>query len=266
MIPTAQVELPPFVVPEKSKPLPPFGMIYGPPGVGKTSLPAFAQGAAIVMAQQEQGYMTLVEYGRAPRIPAVTVSNWEELQAWTKQLINECSHKVLIFDSLGPLERMCHEYTCRLHYGNDWSDSGFASYQRGYDVSLQYWRLWLQDLERLRREQSVAVLLVGHAQPQNYKNPMGDDYFRMVPCMHRKTFDATLPDMDFVFLYTFVEVTDKKDGRKKGIGGQDRIIYTTHRDSHEAKNRMGLPETIAIPADPAQGWPTLMKALKEAKQ
>jgi hypothetical protein len=52
---------------------------------------------------------------------------------------------------------------------------------------------------------------------------------------------------------------DKKDpsSRARGVGGGQRVLYTTERPSHLAKNRYRMPESISLPDDPEQMWPTI---------
>lgn len=106
----------------------------------------------------------------------------------------------------------------------------------------------------------MRVLLLGHVKVKTFKNPMGEDFDRFIVDTHEKTWAATHKWLDAVLFGNFVSVVDKdrpaaKKG--KGIGGQDRVIYTQHHDAYDAKNRFGMPVEIDVPNDPSAAWTTL---------
>ena len=41
-------------------------------------------------------------------------------------------------------------------------------------------------------------------------------------------------------------MVEATDGKKRAIGGRERIIYTTHSAAYDAKNRHGLPESMPM--------------------
>jgi AAA domain len=47
-----------------------------------------------------------------------------------------------------------------------------------------------------------------------------------------------------LFVSWDVRITENAEGRVRGVGGKDRIIYTTHSAAYDAKNRVGLPEKL----------------------
>jgi len=237
--------------------------LYGPSGVGKTSALAHIPGVAMVLPSGELGYQTLLKRSLVPSVPFVQVDRWEQLRELTLQLSRDCSAKVLVFDSLTPIERMCHEHVCRREYRGEWGEKGFGAFKRGYDVSVPEWRLWLSDLERIRVDQRVPIILVGHSEIRTVSNPMGDNYDQVVPSLHFKTWAATRGEMDHVLYYTYLTVLDdQRRGGPKGVGGQQRVIYTKYNDAYDAKNRAGMPEVLDVPDDPAQVWPVIQNAMK----
>ena len=102
-------------------------------GRGKSSWAAFAPEPAILMAQGETGYETLLGVGLVPQVDAAYVSDWHGLLALLDKMaqVEEPMHKVLALDALGGFERLCHEHVCRRDFGGDWGEKGFSSYQKG---------------------------------------------------------------------------------------------------------------------------------------
>jgi hypothetical protein len=220
-----------------------------------TSLGAYAPDSAIIMARGETGYLSLYQNGRVPARPTMTVDDWAGLLSTLDKISESPSMKVLVFDAIGGFERLCHEMVCRRDFKNDWGDKGFASYNKGYDVALTDWLAFLNRLDRIA-DKGVTIIILSHIQVRNHKNPLGPDYDRYESNAHAKTtWAATVKWSDAVLFCTFRTILDKMNGKEKGIGGTERVMYTESTDAYTAKNRHGMPSEIEIPSDPAQVWP-----------
>jgi hypothetical protein len=239
-------------------------------GWGKTSILAHAPGACIIMARGETGYPTLLKAGLVPPIPAVEIATWAQVMDQLDWLATEKhDFRTIGLDALGGLERLCHEHVCARDFGGDWGDKGFQAYMRGYDVSVSEWLLMLQKLDRIR-SQGVGIVLLSHAKAKTFKNPLGPDFDRYSADCHEKTWAATAKWADDIFFGTFnTIVLDTKGatasattkGRKKGAGGDERVIFTQRRDAYDAKNRWGMEPEILMPNKPHEMWATLTNAM-----
>lgn len=247
---------------------PPRIVLYGVEGWGKTSCVAHAEDAAIIMAAGETGYETLLGAGLVPQVDVASATNWTALLATLDKLATADSvpYKVLALDAIGGIERLCHTHVCNRDFDGDWGEKGFTSYQKGYDVAVTDWLQLLQRLDNLRAC-GVTIVLLGHVQIRSFRNPTGEDFDRYVSAIHHKTWSATHRWADAVLFGQFRTITAKLGGSssKKGIGGTDRILYCERRDAYDAKNRYGMAAEIDIPADPAQVWDTIWKALTAGK-
>ena len=101
---------------------------------------------------------------------------------------------------------------------------------------------------------------------RNFKNPLGPDFDRYESNVHPKTWDVTKQMFDAVLFgtfRTFVDNPDKaaKGQRVRGIGTNDRVIYTMRHDAYDAKNRYGMDRELDIPNDPSQIWTTIRNAI-----
>lgn len=242
-------------------------VLYATEGFGKTTMAAYAEGSAIMMADGESGYTTLFNAGRVPERPQVTMKTWPDVLAQVEAIIADPQGiKLLGFDAVGGYEHLCHRHVCDTRFDGDWGEKGFVGYQRGYDMAIPEWLKLLSALERLRfSDAAVDVLLLGHAKIQSFKDPMGADYDRYNCDCHHKTWGVTNKWADVVLFGTFASVVDKAkpgDKKGKGIGGTQRVIYTERRDAFDAKNRYGLPKEINIPNDRETAWSTLADLLK----
>jgi len=241
-------------------------LIYAVEGWGKTTLAAHAPGAAMVMASGETGYETLLNNGRAPAIPAVTVYSWPELMAFLDDQITDepLGYQHLAFDAIGRFERLNHEDVCNRDFNGNWGDKGFASYQKGYDVAVAQWLQFLARLDRINAK-GVGIILLGHVKVKTFKNPMGADFDRYTSDVHPATTGAeTYRWADNVFFGNFETIVDdvqdggpKRAKKGKGIGDSSRVIYTTRCDGYDAKNKHGMPGAIGLSDDYRQNWATL---------
>ncbi len=218
------------------------------------------------MADGETGYLTLYNHGLVPERPQLLVDSWLDGLAQVDTLVKDPGGiKLLALDAIGGFERLCHQYVCDTLFRSDWTEKGFASYQKGYEISMHEWLKLLAGLERLRFQHCVDVLFLGHAKVSPFKNPMGADFDRYVCDCHHKTWGVTHKWADAVLFGTFFTVVDTakpSDKKGKGIGGTQRILYTERRDAFDAKNRFGLPQEIDIPDDRTKAWDTLAAHLK----
>ena len=220
-------------------------------GWGKTSYAAHAPDVAIIMARGETGYSTLLSKQRVPNNDAVVVDTWPELLDVLNDLASGGhGYQHVALDALGGIERLCHEFVCARDFGNDWGEKGFASYAKGYDVSISEWLKLISLLDKIHAS-NTGVIVLSHTLVRTYKNPLGEDFDRYVSDAHHKTWASTHKWADAVFFGNFLTIVDKQKGKTgKGIGGTSRVVYTERRDAYDAKNRYGMPEAIDIPNDP----------------
>jgi AAA domain len=236
---------------------------------GKTSFGAMTRKPIFIETRQETGLETLLDNGRLPDTPHFPeCKTWEELRGMIETLIVEPhEYKTLIVDTMNGAERMCHEFVCQREYNGDWGKKGFASYQQGYSVSLPEWRLFLGDLDRLREQKRMAIMLLCHSKIKTFKNPEGADYDRYQPDVHEQTWSLTHKWADCILFGNFsVTVTETDPEKKgKGTGGSLRVMYTQRSAAYDAGNRLGLPEDIDMGNSPQEAWANFAEALKAGK-
>lgn len=246
----------------KPKATPAAMVLFGPPGIGKTSFGAAIPGCVFMHDDQEEGIHTLKSTGQVaadlPILPPMT--RWGEVLDCCKALLDgEHNHKCLVIDTLGGCERLCHEFVCNESFQGEWGDKGFASYQKGYEVALPAWRSFLNALDKLRTQRGMRILFLAHSQVKTFRNPTSEDYDRYIPDCHHKTWNLTHKWADIVLFANYFVVVDKHG---KGKGGQERSMYTQNHAAYEAKNRYNLPEEIPMGNSGAEAWGNLTAAIK----
>jgi len=244
-------------------------VFYGPPAIGKSSLGAAIANRVFLIDDQEDGINTLKGNGLVdPNTPVLPpASTWLDVLDMIESLrTGTHEYKAIVVDTIGGMERLCHTHVCNRDFKGDWGDKGFASYQKGYEVSLPEWRLFLNALDGLRNERGMSVILLGHSIIRPFKNPVSEDYDRYIPDVHHKTWALTHKWADLVLFLNYYVETTKEDGRHKGRGGQERVMYTEYTAAFEAKNRHALPAEIEMGDSGKQSWTNLKAELAKARK
>jgi hypothetical protein len=154
----------------------------------------------------------------------------------------------VVVDSLDWLERIIWNKVCRRRNVESIEDIGYA---KGYVFALTQWREFLDGLTALRTERGMMVMLIAHAKIEKFENPETDNYDRYVPRLHKLASAVVQEWCDEVLFATYkvyTKTTDEGFNRKKtkGTGTGERIIRTTERPAHVAKNRLNLPDELPL--------------------
>lgn len=216
-------------------------LVYGVPGVGKSTFGAMAD--APVFVQTEDGLSTI----KADRFPLATcvadvTSQLAALQTEQHQFAT------VVVDSLDWLERLIWAQVA--------ADQRVASieeigYGKGYTFALKYWGDVLRALSALRNEREMEVILVAHSHIVKFAHPETEPFDRFEPRLHKSAVALVTEWCDNVLFACYRVATRKTDegfGRKRsqGVGSGERILRTTDRPAHNAKNRVGLPDEMQL--------------------
>lgn len=221
-------------------------VVYGPEGIGKTTFAAMAPAAIII--DTEDGTHQL-PVARLPR-PA----SWEVLLDEVRAVAEDpslCS--TLVVDTLDAAEQLCAEHVCSHATPKRTSIEGFG-YGKGYVILKEEFAGLLRELDRVVAA-GVNVVCTSHSQLRKFERPdeLGQfDRFEMKLTKHVAPIVKEWCDLLLFADYQTYVTTDENGGRAKASGGR-RILRTTHSPSWDAKNRLGLPETMELDMGPLLG-------------
>lgn len=233
---------------------PPRILTYAVHGIGKTSL---GTGAPNPVVMQTEDGLGLIE---APTFGLLTT--YEQVMEAIMALYNEPhDRETLVLDSLDWLEPLVWAETCR---ANKWANIEAPGYGKGYLATVETWRSILDGLNALRDDRGMGIFLIAHTESKKYEAPETEAYDRYQPKLHKAASALIQEHVDCVFFmnYRVSLVKDNerdKDSRKRAVGGGQRVLYTTERPSHLAKNRYRMPDAITLPDDPDGMWPAVAK-------
>lgn len=223
-------------------------LIYGVAGIGKTTWAASADAPIIIQTEEGAG-----DVG-CPRFPVA--ETYAAVIAAIDSLYSEDhDYRTVVIDSLDWLERLIFDEVCATIPGDGGrkvSRIEDYGYGKGYVHATDKWRYILDGLSALRRERHMAVILIAHAQIRRFESPDADSYDRYTPDINKHA-SALCQEWCDEVLFAVYRTTTKtvSEGfnakRVQAIDNQGaRVVKTTERPSHLAKNRLGLPDELPL--------------------
>ena len=183
--------------------------------------------------------------------------------------------KTLVIDTADAAERMCIDYICGKYNKKGIEDFGYGA---GYTYLTEEFARFLVQLDACIG-QGINVVVLAHAILKTVTLPeeMGTyDHWELK--LSSKTTNKVAPLVkewaDLLLFANYKTILIEDGTRKKAAGGK-RIMYTTHTNFADAKNRFSLAEelpfdyseiAILIPDETAPGVKPMQKKKQEAKQ
>lgn len=218
---------------------PPRMLIYGTHGIGKTTLGMNAP--APVFIQTEESEVGCPTFGLLKSYDAV-------MEALAALYSEPHDFGTICLDSLDWLEPLIWQEACRR---NNWKSIEDAGFGKGYIAALDVWREVLDGFAALRDEKAMGVIFIAHAEIKRFDSPETEPYDRYQIKLQPRASALVQEHVDCVFFANYRVSTVKTDlgfNKKavRGVGGGDRLLFTTERPAFLAKNRYALPDAIPL--------------------
>ena len=215
--------------------------MYGVEGIGKSTLASQFPDPLFI---DTEGSTAQLDVKRLPR-----PNDWTELLS---QVDWVCGHpdscRTLVLDTADWAEALCITHVCAASKKDGIESFGYG---KGYTYVAEAFGLLIDKLENVRKK-GIHIVITAHAVIRKFEQPdeLGAyDRWSMktskqVAPLIREWVDALL-FLNYKTLVVNVDNQGAAKGRNKAQGGM-RVIYTTHNNCWDAKNRFGLPEELPL--------------------
>lgn len=211
-------------------------VIYGTEGVGKTTLAA--QWPSPLILDTEKGSKQL-------DVARVHVKSWQDLMTALRELaVDTHGAQTVVIDSLDWAEKLCKQHVCQSHGKKSLED---WPYGKGLVLWAETFSTLLDAADRLV-ELGLHVVLVAHSKSVRVAPPdQTEGYDRYELDLDKRNAPGAKEWADLLlFLNYRTKVIEGSDGRARGIGGKDRVMFAERAAAYDAKNRFGLPAEMPV--------------------
>ncbi len=222
--------------------------IYGPEGIGKSSLAALCAGAVFADIEDSMSDLEVKKVGG--------IEKWSDLRDWVQSL-NKC---IAGIDSITRAEDWSAQHVITTKKSNDGTKASDSledfKYGAGATFVTDEFRKLLSDIDAARKR-DVSFIMIAHCRVCKFKNPDGSDYVRFEPRLI-DTVKASnmLQWVQFLDHLAFINV-DTAVTKGKAEGGGSRTIYLDTAPNRISKAR-GIDNTpLNYPEDDDSFWKLL---------
>lgn len=213
-------------------------MIYGPPGVGKSTFACAAPG--VLAIDYEHGLDAIgPDRVEGPR-------EWEPaLELLREACTGPGQHTTVVVDTVDALADVATRTICAKGTSKGKKVDSLAEfgYGDGFEILASYWRNLLFVLEGARSH-GRAVHLVAHVKRENVDDPQVGRYAAWQAALPKLCWADTHRWCDDVLFANYeMAVADKSN---RAFHTQRRLLYTVAGTGYAAKNRGELPSELPL--------------------
>jgi hypothetical protein len=216
-------------------------VIYGPEGVGKTTLAARFPFPLFIDTEGGSGH---IDVARLPQ-----PRDWQELLdevEWVRFHPRECS--TLVVDTADWAQTLAQRAVCDEKNLKSIEDIGYG---KGYTYVCERFAALLKSLDGCI-DLGINVVVTAHAVVTKFEQPdeMGayDRWSLKLQDGKKASVCAALKEWaDAVLFANYkTEVVSVQGGKVKAQGGKRRMLWCSHTATVDAKNRWGLADTVPM--------------------
>lgn len=244
------------------------GIIYAPEGVGKSTIASHFPNPIFI---DVEGGTSRLDVARTQR--PIT---WGEFVAQLNSLATDPQgFQTVVIDTADWAERLAIADICLRN--NYKGLGGNGDYGASFNELAKMWGDLLTMMESdFIDSKKMHVLFLAHAITRKFELPEEQGQFdRYSVKLEKKTAPILTEWADCQFFCNYKTIVEVDDKRKtaKGLGGTQRVLYTQHCASWDAKNRDGLPyelpmefKHIAVAFPPLTGMSAVQSSAEPVAQ
>jgi hypothetical protein len=209
-------------------------LIYGVPGIGKSTLASLAKKPLFIDCE---GGISRINAHKTPRI--------YDMKELHEALDHKSAHQTIVIDTVDGVEEIVRKHVL---YTNGWKNLEQAGYGKGHGVFAETFGELITKVEQLKARKK-NIIWIGHDQIKPFASPDAESYDRYIPKMAKNIVGQLVGRCDAVFFcqHEHLVKTDKtNEDRVRGIGTGKRLIRTCETPAWIAKNRFNLAPTLPM--------------------
>lgn len=229
---------------------PPRIMVYGGHGQGKTTFGANAPAPIFILTEDGLGVLDVPHFPLAQSFDSI-------MEAIGSLYAEAHDFSTVVIDSCDWLDNLIWAAI------NNKYDAKDLAYGKGAVIAADYWRQVLDGLNALRNDRGMAVVLLAHCEIKRFDSPETESYDRYQPKLQARSSALVQEWADAVLFANYKTIVKKQDVGfnnevSRGITTGERLLFTTEKPAHLAKNRYQLPDTVPF------SWDALQAAMQAA--
>jgi AAA domain len=225
--------------------------IYGPEGIGKSSLAALCKGATFADIEFSMKDID------CPKVTDGLITCWEDLRAWVQSL-KDCRAGI---DSMTKAEDWAAQYVIANKKSNEGAKATDSLEDFKYKVGLRFvndeFKKLLSDIDAATRR-GVSFIMTAHNCVKRFRDPEGADYIRHEPNLVDTNEVSNMRSwVQFLDVCAFLDFDKTVEKSKiKNFSGT-RTIYLESDPRHVSKARGISVESIVFTEDSRELWERL---------
>lgn len=218
-------------------------VVHGTPAIGKSTFASMSPKPIFI--QTEDGLRDL----NVSKFPLATDFGMAMQAAW--ELANkDHNFETVVVDSIDWMERLIFDQVVREEDKSSVKSIADIGFGKGPERAVAYLQSFLKLLDDCSYK-GMHVILIAHTDVQRFEPPDNQGYDRYTPRLHKKAWPVVVEWASEVLFATYKIFTKTEEGgfgkkSTKGISDGERVLKTTERPSHVAKNRLGLPDEMPL--------------------
>ncbi|MCY0154279.1 ATP-binding protein [Hoeflea alexandrii] len=229
---------------------PPRMLIYGPPGIGKTTLASEFPNAVFLQVEDgTPGDAELTSFGKLG-------TYGEVVEALAALYEGDHGYKTLVIDSVTEMQKLVYEETCTRGDENGVSYARMEDfpYSKGFMFATTVWQEFIAMLDALRNDRGMAIILIAHSAIQEHKDPELPAYDQHQISLHapkkgdqgradhRALFERWLDAVILLKRNVVIKADDKTGVAAKNDKSTARVRATRRRGRDHEHGRQAQPQ------------------------
>lgn len=232
-------------------------VIYGPPGIGKSTLASLATDAIFVDLEGGLGQINCARVPVEDGKEETFIRKWKTAKdapvrgAWnaiTAAALTD--YKTIVIDTISAAEDLLTQYILESADLNPKNHTTLAEYgyNKGFAILGEQWSSFMRLLKTIQTQCQKNIILVGHSAVRRVDDPTTESYDRFEIAVHKLCSSALINSVDAVLFARNEVFTKSKEvtDKRMGIGTGQRELYCIEKPAYLAKNRFGIPEKIKM--------------------